>query len=132
MASFVVIGVAVSVVLHYEFLSVTQNRFPGGQELVEFLGFFLGIGVLLAWILKRFLFHWIKSKFGIRITLLLLPVALLLLTILRDPDVCLLLPFGGLIEFIQSLHERVHGTPFHEPDLPVSEYQGTREYSIGY
>ncbi len=84
MASFVVIGVAVSVVLHYEFLSVTQNRFPGGQELVEFLGFFLGIGVLLAWILKRFLFHWIKSKFGIRITLLLLPVVLLLLTILAS------------------------------------------------
>ena len=81
MASFVVIGVAVSVLLHYEFLSVTQSRFPGGTELVEFLGFFLGIGVVLAWILKRFLFHWIKGKFGIRMTLLLLPVALLLLTI---------------------------------------------------
>ncbi len=81
MATFVVIGVAVSVLLHYEFLSVTQNRFPGGNELVEFLGFFLGIGVMLAWILKRFLFHWIKSKFGIRMTLLLLPVVLLLLTI---------------------------------------------------
>ena len=40
--------------------------------------------MLLAWILKRFLFHWIKSKFGIRITLLLLPVALLLLTILAS------------------------------------------------
>jgi len=32
MASFVVIGVAVSVLLHYEFLSVTQSRFPGGQK----------------------------------------------------------------------------------------------------
>jgi len=81
MASFVVIGVAVSVLLHFEFLSVTQNRFPGGKELVEFLGFFLGIGVMLAWILKRFLFHWIKRKFGIRMTLLFLPVVLLLLTI---------------------------------------------------
>jgi len=81
MATFVILGVAVSVLLHYEFLSVTQNRFPGGKELVEFLGFFLGIGVMLAWILKRFLFHWIKSKFGIRMTLLLLPVVLILLTI---------------------------------------------------
>jgi hypothetical protein len=81
MASFVVIGVAVSVFLHFEFLSVTQGRFPGGKELVEFLGFFLGISVLLAWILKRFLFHWIKSKFGIRMTLLFLPAALLLLSI---------------------------------------------------
>lgn len=81
MTTFVVIGVAVSVLLHFEFLSVTQSRFPGGVELVEFLGFFLGIGVLLAWILKRFVFHWIKSKFGIRITLLFLPAALMLLTI---------------------------------------------------
>jgi len=81
MASFVVIGVAVGVLLHYEFLSVTQNRFPGGTELVEFLGYFFGIGVLLAWMMKRFLFHWIKRKFGIRMTLLMMPVLLLLLTI---------------------------------------------------
>ena len=81
MATFVVIGVAVSVLLHYEFLSVTQNRFPGGAELVEFLGYFFGIGVLLAWMMKRFLFHWIKRKFGIKMTLLLMPVLLLLLTI---------------------------------------------------
>jgi len=81
MASFVVIGVAVSVLLHFEFLSGTQNRFPGGQELIEFLGLFMGIAVLLAWVLKRFLFRWIKSKFGVKVTLLFLPVALLLLTI---------------------------------------------------
>lgn len=81
MASFMVIGVAVAMLLYFEFLSVTQSRFPGGVELVEFLGFFLGIGVVLAWILKRFLFHWIKSKFGIRMTLLFLPVALFLLTV---------------------------------------------------
>ena len=81
MASFVVIGVAISVFLHFEFLSVTQGRFPGGKELVEFLGIFLGVSVLLAWILKRFLFHWIKSKFGIRTTLLFLPAALLILSI---------------------------------------------------
>jgi ATP/ADP translocase len=81
MASFIVIGIAVSVLLYFEFLSVTQSRFPEGRELVEFLGFYLGISVVVAWILKRFLFHWIKSKFGIRTTLLVLPVILFLLTI---------------------------------------------------
>jgi ATP:ADP antiporter, AAA family len=81
MASFVVIGVAVTILLHFQFLSVTQSRFPGGSELVEFLGLFFGIAVMLAWIMKRFLFHWIKSKFGIRMTLLIIPVVLLLLTI---------------------------------------------------
>jgi len=81
MASFVVIGVAISVLLHYQFLSVSQNRFHGGTQLVEFLGLFFGIAVLLAWLMKRFLFNWIKSKFGIRMTLLLMPVLLLLFTI---------------------------------------------------
>jgi ATP:ADP antiporter, AAA family len=81
MASFVVIGVAISVMLYYQFLAVTQSRFPGGSELVEFLGFFFGIAVLLAWLMKRFLFHWLKSKFGVRTTLLVMPVILLLLTI---------------------------------------------------
>jgi len=81
MASFVVIGIAVSILLHFQFLSVTQSRFPGGSELVEFLGFFFGIAVLLAWIMKRFLFKWLKGRFGIRITLLVMPIILLLLTI---------------------------------------------------
>ena len=47
MASFVVIGVAVSVLLHYEFLSVTQNRFPGEVNLLSSWGFFLEL--LLCW-----------------------------------------------------------------------------------
>ena len=81
MASFVVIGIAVSVLLQFQFLSVTQSRFPGGSELVEFLGFFFGMAVLLAWIMKRFLFKWLKGRFGIRITMLVMPVILLLLTI---------------------------------------------------
>jgi hypothetical protein len=81
MASFMVIGVSVSMLLYFQFLSVTQSRFPGGKDLVEFLGFFLGISVLLAWILKRFLFHLIKSRFGIRTSLLLLPAALFILTV---------------------------------------------------
>ncbi len=81
MASFVVVGVAISVLLHYQFLSVSQNRFQGGSQLIEFLGLFFGIAVLLAWLMKRFLFNWIKSKFGIKMTLLLMPVLLLLLTI---------------------------------------------------
>ena len=81
MAAFVVMGVSVAVLLHYAFLWVTGSRFPGGIELVSFLGYFSGIMMLLAWMMKRFLFGWIKKKFGIRITLLLSPVLLLILTI---------------------------------------------------
>ncbi|MDF1575141.1 MAG: hypothetical protein P1P86_08140 [Bacteroidales bacterium] len=81
MATFVIIGVAISVLLYYQFLSVAQDRFFGGIQLLEFLGLFFGVGVLLAWFMKRFLFNWIKSKSGIRMTLSLMPVLLLFLTI---------------------------------------------------
>jgi len=81
MAGFVVMGVAVAVLLQFTFLWVTGNRFPGGIELVSFLGYFSGIMMALAWLMKRFLFGWIKKKYGIRMTLLFSPVLLLLLTI---------------------------------------------------
>ncbi len=82
MASFVVVGVFVTVLIHFAFLSVTDSRFPGGIELVSFLGYFFGSIMLLSWVIKRFLFGWIKRKFGIKMTLLLSPVMLLLFTIL--------------------------------------------------
>ena len=63
MAGFVVMGVAVTVVVHYAFLSVTGSRFPGGIELLTFLGYIFGSMTLLAWLMKRFLFGWVKKKF---------------------------------------------------------------------
>jgi len=82
MAGFMVLGVAVAVMIHYAFLSVTGSRFPGGIELVTFLGYVFGSMMLLAWLMKRYLFGWVKKKFGMKMTLLLAPVTLLLFTIL--------------------------------------------------
>ncbi len=82
MASFVAVGVFVTVLIHYAFLSVTDSHFPGGIELVTFLGYFFGSMMLITWVIKRFLFGWIKRKFGIKMTLLLSPVILLLFMIL--------------------------------------------------
>ncbi len=81
MAGFVVLGVAVTVMVNYSFLWVTDSRFAGGIELVSFLGYFSGIMMFLAWTMKRFLFGWIKNRFGIVATLLFSPVLLLVLTI---------------------------------------------------
>jgi len=82
MASFVVVGVMVAVLLHYVFLAETGSRFHGGTELAEFLGYFFAIAVFLGWMLKRVIFGWFKRTFGISMTLLLSPVVLLLLMIL--------------------------------------------------
>ncbi len=80
-SSFVLLGVSVAVLLHYAFLWVAGSRYPGGIELVSFLGFFAGITLLVAWVMKRLLFGWIKHRMGLRTTLLLSPVLLLMLTI---------------------------------------------------
>jgi len=80
MAAFVFLGVGVTVILHYSFLWVSGNRFTGGAELITFFGFFFGTMMILAWMMKRFLFGWIKKRFGILITLLLSPLLLLILT----------------------------------------------------
>lgn len=79
MAAFVVLGVSVTTLLHYSFLWVTGNRFPGGIELVSFLGIYSGVVMALAWIMKRFFFGRIKKRFGIQTTLLITPVLLLIL-----------------------------------------------------
>ena len=80
-SSFAVISVTVAVLLHYLFLSVSEIRYPGGVNLVSFLGYFSAVAAFLAWMVKRFLFGWVKQKFGIRATLLFSPVLLLLLTV---------------------------------------------------
>jgi MFS family permease len=80
-SSFAVMSVAVAVLLQYMFLSVTEIRYPGGADLVAFLGYFSAVAAALAWMVKRFLFGWIKQRFGIRTTLLLAPGLLMLLTI---------------------------------------------------
>jgi MFS family permease len=80
-SSFAVMSVAVAVLLQYLFLSVAEIRYPGGVDLVAFLGYFSAIAAALAWMVKRFLFGWIKQRFGVRTTLLLSPALLLLLTI---------------------------------------------------
>jgi hypothetical protein len=82
MASFVVMGIMVAVLLHYVFLSETGSRFHGGTELAEFLGYFFAIAIFLGWMLKRVFFGWFKRTFGISMTLMLSPVVLLLLMIL--------------------------------------------------
>lgn len=80
MAAFVILGVGVSILLHYSFLWVSHGRFTGSRELVDFFGFFFGAMMILAWTTKRYLFGWIKKRFGIAITLLVSPLLLIILT----------------------------------------------------
>ena len=79
MAGFAVLGVGISVILHYSFLWGSGSRFSGSLELVTFFGFFFAAAMILGWLMKRFLFGWIKKKTGIMLTLLISPLLLLIL-----------------------------------------------------
>ena len=143
MAAFVVMGVAVAVLFHYAFLWVTGSRFPGGIELVSFLGFFSGIMMMLAWIMKRFLFGWIKGRFGIRITLLMSPVFLLVLTIAAAiagesygfaGEAHLFTYFFMLVvlsKFVDRSFKECIGGSIHEPDISITGSQGSSQCTIG-
>jgi AAA family ATP:ADP antiporter len=80
-ASFVVLGVGVSAVLHFSFLWSASIQYLAGNELVRFLGIFFAAIILTGWLMKRFLFSGIKKRYGIGVTLLMSPVLLLVLSL---------------------------------------------------
>ncbi|MFH0757639.1 MAG: hypothetical protein V2B15_10155 [Bacteroidota bacterium] len=80
-SAFVVLGVAVSVVLHYSFLWSVSDQYAGGVGLVSFLGFFFGAMIAAGWLMRRFLFSWMKKRHGIGVTMLMSPVILLVVSL---------------------------------------------------
>jgi len=80
MAVFVMLGVGVSVLLHYAFLWASGTSFSGDVSLVTFFGFFFGTMMFLAWFMKRYVFGWLKQRFGILTTLIISPSMLIILT----------------------------------------------------
>ncbi len=80
-SAFVVLGVGVSVVLHYSFLWSVSDQYAGGVGLVTFLGFFFGAMIAVGWLMKRFLFGWIKKRYGLGVTMLMSPVILLVVSL---------------------------------------------------
>ncbi len=80
-STFVVLGVGVSVVLHFIFLWAASDQYTGGIEMVSFLGFFFAAMVMAAWLMKRFFYGWIKKRFSTGVTLLMSPVLLILVSL---------------------------------------------------
>jgi len=76
-AAFVLLGVSVSVVLHYSFLWAASEQYVGGSDLLVFLGFFFAFMMAVSWLMKKFLFGWIKKRFGLGVTMLMSPILLL-------------------------------------------------------
>lgn len=79
MAFFMVISVVISELVDFNFLSVVEIKYQNDQKnMAQFLAYFTGSILLLGFIFQTFFDDKILSMFGIKISLMIMPVLLIL------------------------------------------------------
>ena len=81
MAMFVVLSMLVAFFVHYLFLAVAQNRFESSDELAKFLGGLMGTLTFVSILIKTFVYGNLMKNYGLKITLLISPIIMALLTV---------------------------------------------------
>lgn len=81
MAFFVGISVVVAFFAQFSFMAVAEERYPDAYELANFLGVFTTALMIVTFIVKTFVYNRLIDSFGLRTSLILLPLIMLLLTI---------------------------------------------------
>ena len=84
MAIFVMLSVIVAFFIHYSFMWATEANYSDSRELTSFLGAFFGTMMIFTVILKSTLYGWLMKNYGLRITLLISPALLLILTLVAS------------------------------------------------
>ncbi|MCF8226946.1 MAG: hypothetical protein K9J30_13800 [Bacteroidales bacterium] len=84
MALFVVLSVIAAFFIHYSFMWSTQANYPDSRELTGFLGAFFGTMMIFTVVIKSTLYGWLMKNYGLRVTLLISPVLLLVLTVIAS------------------------------------------------
>ncbi len=82
MSGFVVLLVIVTFFVHYTFITITKNRYPGDIEFAAFLGYFTGTLMIFSIIIKTFVYSKLMKTFGLKVALVISPLLLLLFTII--------------------------------------------------
>jgi len=81
MALFVIFSMLVAFFIHYLFLSVAQTRFTNPDELAKFLGGLMGTLTFVSILIKTFVFGTIMKNYGLKVSLLISPVIMLMLVV---------------------------------------------------
>lgn len=82
MAFFVVLSVITAFFIHYSFMWATEANYSDNRELTSFLGAFFGTMMIFTVVIKSTLYGWLMKNYGLRITLLISPALLLILTVI--------------------------------------------------
>lgn len=81
MALFVVLSMLVAFFVHYLFLAVAKTRFEDPDELAKFLGGLMGTLTFVSILIKSFVYGTLMKNYGLKVTLLVSPVIMALLTV---------------------------------------------------
>ncbi|RPH30589.1 MAG: hypothetical protein EHM93_15560 [Bacteroidales bacterium] len=81
MAIFVVLSMLVAFFVHYLFLAVAKTRFENSDELAKFLGGLMGTLTFVSILVKTFVYGTLMKNYGLKVTLLVSPAIMALLTI---------------------------------------------------
>jgi ATP/ADP translocase len=78
---FLIFSMGAAIFVDYTFYSATETMFPEEQDLNDFLSFFSGTVILMSFLIQSFLNDFLINKFGLRVSLMLMPLILILFTI---------------------------------------------------
>lgn len=81
MAFFVGVSVVVAFFAQFSFMAVAEERYSDAYELANFLGVFTTALMIVTFIIKTFVYNRLIDSFGLRTSLILLPLIMLLLTV---------------------------------------------------
>ena len=81
MSAFVILSMLVAFFVQYLFLAVADERFVNSEELAKFFGMLMGTLTFVSILIKTFVYGPIMKNYGLKISLLLSPVIMGLVTI---------------------------------------------------
>ncbi len=81
MGLFIALSMVVLFFIQYSFMAVTRARYPEEADLARFLGFFEGSMMIFTLLIKTFIFSYLIKNHGLKVTLVVAPILIGILTI---------------------------------------------------
>ncbi len=82
MSLFVLFSMLATFFISYSFLAVANDKYPNENSIKDFLGVFTGTLMIFGLLVKTFVYSKIMKTYGLKVSLLILPVLLVIFTLL--------------------------------------------------
>lgn len=111
-AIFAALSVLTTFFIQYLFMAITRQQYPVTEDMARFLGFFTGSMMIFILFVKLVLFPYLIHTYGLRVSLILSPVLIVVITVITITT-CLLLGYnpesasGFLIFFFLLAFSRI-------------------------